>query len=115
VYTRKDGRVIGQYEINGKTRYIYGRDEKPVTDRVAEAITSGLRPKWRRTSLLCVELLAEYRQRFAQALLGGFQAASAPTAVLPSRAALTRKGSLFSFKSQRRRPSGVCTWPDPRS
>jgi integrase len=38
VYTRKDGRVVGQYEINGKTRYIYGRDEKQVADRVAEAI-----------------------------------------------------------------------------
>lgn len=38
VYTRKDGRVVGQYEINGKTRYIYGSNEKQVADRVAEAI-----------------------------------------------------------------------------
>jgi integrase len=38
VYTRKDGRVVGQYEVNGKTRYIYGRDEKQVAKRVAEAI-----------------------------------------------------------------------------
>lgn len=38
VYTRKDGRVVVQYEVNGKTRYIYGRDEKQVADKVAEAI-----------------------------------------------------------------------------
>ena len=38
VYTRKDRRVVGQYEVNGKTRYIYGRDETQVADRVAEAI-----------------------------------------------------------------------------
>jgi hypothetical protein len=38
VYTRKDGRVVGEYEVNGKSRYIYGRDEKQVADKVAEAI-----------------------------------------------------------------------------
>ena len=38
VYTRKDGRVVGQYEVNGQTRYIYGRDEKQIADKVAEAI-----------------------------------------------------------------------------
>jgi integrase len=38
VYTRKDGRVVGQYEVNGRTRYIYGRDEGEVANRVAEAI-----------------------------------------------------------------------------
>ncbi len=38
VYTRKDGRVVGEYEVNGRTRYIYGRDEKQIADRVAEAI-----------------------------------------------------------------------------
>ncbi len=38
VYTRKDGRVVGQYEVNGKTRYIYGKAETEVADRVAEAI-----------------------------------------------------------------------------
>ena len=38
VYTRKDGRVVGQYEVNGRTRYIYGKDETEVADRVAEAI-----------------------------------------------------------------------------
>jgi integrase len=30
--------VVGQYEVNGKTRYVYGRDEKQVADKVAEAI-----------------------------------------------------------------------------
>jgi integrase len=38
VYTRRDGRVVGQYEVNGKTRYVYGKDETEVADRVAEAI-----------------------------------------------------------------------------
>jgi len=38
VYTRKDGRVVGEYDVNGKTHYIYGRDEAEVADRVAEAI-----------------------------------------------------------------------------
>ena len=38
VYTRKDGRVVGQYEVNGKTRYIYGKDETEVANRVAESI-----------------------------------------------------------------------------
>ncbi len=39
VYTRKDGRVVGQWEdANGRTRYIYGKDETEVADRVAEAI-----------------------------------------------------------------------------
>ena len=38
VYTRNDGRVVGEYEVNGRTRYIYGRDEAKVAERVAEAI-----------------------------------------------------------------------------
>jgi integrase len=29
---------VGQYEVNGKTRYIYGKDETEVANRVAEAI-----------------------------------------------------------------------------
>jgi integrase len=38
VYTRKDGRVIGEYEVNGKTKYIYGRDEDVVKEKLAAAI-----------------------------------------------------------------------------
>ena len=38
VYTRKDGRVVGEYDVNGRTRYIYGKDETEVADRVAEAM-----------------------------------------------------------------------------
>ncbi len=38
VYRRKDGRVVDQYEVTGQTRYIYGRDEGEVADRVAEDI-----------------------------------------------------------------------------
>ena len=25
IYRRKDGRWVGQYEVNGKRRYVYGR------------------------------------------------------------------------------------------
>jgi hypothetical protein len=38
VYTRKDGRVVGEYEVNGKIKYIYGRAEGDVAQRVAKAI-----------------------------------------------------------------------------
>ena len=38
MYTRKDGRVVGEYEVNGKIKYIYGRDEAEVAHRVAKAI-----------------------------------------------------------------------------
>src|SRR5215217_1515081 len=38
VYTRKDGRVVREYEVNGRTPYIYGRDEGEVANRVAEAV-----------------------------------------------------------------------------
>jgi integrase len=38
IYTRKDGRVVAEYEVNGKTKYIYGRDEDTVKEKLAEAI-----------------------------------------------------------------------------
>jgi integrase len=38
IYTRKDGRVVGEYEVNGKAKYIYGRDEDTVREKLAEAI-----------------------------------------------------------------------------
>jgi hypothetical protein len=44
VYTRKDGRVVGEYEVNGKTKYIYGRDEDTVKEKLAEAIRN--RRRW---------------------------------------------------------------------
>ena len=37
VYTRKDVRVVGGYEVNGKTKYIYGRDDA-VMEKLSEAI-----------------------------------------------------------------------------
>ncbi len=46
VYTRKDGRAVGEYEVNGKTKYIYGRDEDTVREEVAEASTvARIRPR----------------------------------------------------------------------
>ena len=42
VYTRKDDRVVGQYEINGRTRYIYGSDETEVPDsRIRQLLLEG--------------------------------------------------------------------------
>ena len=38
IYRRKDGRWVGQYEVNGKRRYVYGRTRKEVAERLNKAI-----------------------------------------------------------------------------
>jgi integrase len=38
IYKRKDGRVVGEYEVNGKKRYIYGRTRQEVAARLAKPI-----------------------------------------------------------------------------
>ena len=38
VNRRKDGRWVGQYEVNGKRRYVYGRTRKEVALRLNKAI-----------------------------------------------------------------------------
>ena len=38
IYTRKDGRVVGEYEANGKKRYVYGKSKKDVAAKLAKAI-----------------------------------------------------------------------------
>jgi integrase len=38
IYVRKDGRVVGQYEVNGKQRYIYGASKQKVAAKLAKAI-----------------------------------------------------------------------------
>jgi len=38
IYTRKDGRVVGEYEANGKRRYVYGKTKKDVAAKLAKAI-----------------------------------------------------------------------------
>ena len=38
IYRRKDGRWVGQYEVNGKRRYVYGRTRKDVAERLHKAI-----------------------------------------------------------------------------
>ena len=38
IYTRKDGRVVGEYEANGKKRYVYGKTKKEVASKLAKAI-----------------------------------------------------------------------------
>jgi len=37
-YTREDGRVVGEYEADGKERYIYGRTKKDVASKLAKAM-----------------------------------------------------------------------------
>ena len=38
IYHRKDGRWVGQYEVNGKRRYVYGRIRKEVAKRLGKTI-----------------------------------------------------------------------------
>ena len=38
IYRRKDGRWVGQYEVNGKRRYVYGRTRKEVAEKLNRAI-----------------------------------------------------------------------------
>ena len=71
VYTRKDGRVVGEYEVNGKTKYIYGRDEETVRDELAEAIKN-------RDAGFDAENLttAEYLDRWLNAIRGTIRVGS---------------------------------------
>ena len=38
IYIRKDGRVVREYEANGKKRYVYGKTKKDVAAKLAKAI-----------------------------------------------------------------------------
>ena len=38
IYRRKDGRWVGQYEVNGKRRYVYGPTRKEVAEKLNKAI-----------------------------------------------------------------------------
>jgi hypothetical protein len=38
IYRRKDGRYVGQYEANGKRRYVYGATRAEVSKRLTAAI-----------------------------------------------------------------------------
>ncbi len=38
IYCRKDGRWVGQYEVNAKRRYVYGRTRKDVAEKLNKAI-----------------------------------------------------------------------------
>jgi integrase len=41
IYRRKDGRWVGQYEVGGKRRYVYGKTRRDVAAQLAKAITDG--------------------------------------------------------------------------
>jgi integrase len=38
IYRRKDGRYVGQYEADGKRRYVYGRDREEVRTKLTKAL-----------------------------------------------------------------------------
>jgi len=38
IYRRKDGRSVGQYEVNGKRRYVYRRIRIEIAERLSKAI-----------------------------------------------------------------------------
>ena len=38
IYRRKDGRWVGEYEVDGKRRYIYGKTRKEVAGKLTKAM-----------------------------------------------------------------------------
>ena len=38
IYRRKDCRWVGQHEVNGKRRYVYGKTRKEVASKLNKAI-----------------------------------------------------------------------------
>jgi integrase len=69
IYTRKDRRVVGEYEVNGKVKYIYGRDEGIVREKLAEAI------KYRDAGFDAKNLTtADYLDRWMAAIKGTVRA-----------------------------------------
>ena len=67
IYRRKDGRWVGQYEVNGKRRYVYGRTRKEVAQKLNKAIAEC------DTGLFydCENLtLAEYLDRWLDSIRG---------------------------------------------
>jgi hypothetical protein len=41
IYRRKDGRYVGQYEVGGKRRYVYGKTRKEVASKLTKAVADG--------------------------------------------------------------------------
>jgi integrase len=41
IYRRKDGRWVGQYEVGGKRRYVYGKTRKEVASKLTKAVADG--------------------------------------------------------------------------
>ena len=41
IYRRKDGRWVGQYEVGGTRRYVYGKSRKEVAGKLARAVADG--------------------------------------------------------------------------
>ena len=41
IYRRKDGRWVGQYEVGGKRRCVYGKTRKEVASKLTTALADG--------------------------------------------------------------------------
>ena len=41
IYRRKDGWWVGQYEVGGKRRYVYGKTRKEVASKLTKAVADG--------------------------------------------------------------------------
>ena len=41
IYRRKDGRWVGQYEVGGKRRYVYGKTRKEAASKMTKAVADG--------------------------------------------------------------------------
>ena len=41
IYRRKDGWWVGQYEVGGKRRYVYGETRKEVASKLTKALADG--------------------------------------------------------------------------
>jgi len=67
IYRRKDGRWVGQYEINGKRRYVYGRIRKEVAEKLNKAIAERDAGLFYDAEDLC---LAEYLDRWLDTMRG---------------------------------------------
>ncbi len=67
IYRRKDGRWVGQYEVNGKRRYVYGKTRKDVAVRLTKVVAERDAGLWFDSEDLS---LAEYMDRWLESLRG---------------------------------------------
>lgn len=67
IYRRKDGRFVGQYEVNGKRCYVYGKTRKDVAVRLTKAVAERDEGLWFDSEDLNLD---EYMDRWLESLRG---------------------------------------------